>query len=111
MGNSVIIHIPHASTLIPKDEGAKLSITGDDLKHELLLMTDRYTEDLFDISENTVKLLFPVSRLIVDPERFADDSKEPMADRGMGVIYTKTADGGALRPLPDAWERQRLLDT
>jgi hypothetical protein len=48
----------------------------------------------------------PVPRLVVDPERFADDSLELMAERGMGVIYTKTAHGdvlGASRTLLRAW--------
>jgi N-formylglutamate deformylase len=51
-----------------------------------------------------------VSRLVVDPERFADDSLEPMADRGMGVIYTKTAHGDVLRDEPDASSRAALLN-
>jgi len=33
-----------------------------------------------------------------------------MAARGMGVIYTRTTDGGVLREPPSAAERESLLD-
>ena len=29
---------------------------------------------------------------MVDPERFEDDAREPMAARGQGVVYTRTSD-------------------
>jgi N-formylglutamate deformylase len=48
-----------------------------------------------------------VSRLVVDPERFTDDAREPMARKGMGVIYTRTASGEPLRRPPSDDERQR----
>ena len=51
----------------------------------------------------------PVSRLVVDPERFPDDADEPMASKGMGAVYTRTSDGRPLRASLDATERERLL--
>ena len=108
----VILHIPHASTLIPADERAKLLLSDDELRAELLRMTDWYVDELFDIGGEAANgLVFPVSRLIVDPERFADDAAEPMASRGMGVVYTSTSDGRPLRSPPESEERQRLLQT
>lgn len=52
----------------------------------------------------------PFSRLVVDPERFKDDSKESMAEKGMGVIYTKTSEGKPLRRSMSGEDRQLLLD-
>jgi N-formylglutamate deformylase len=40
---------------------------------------------------------FPVSRLLVDPERFADDAQECMSAVGMGVLYNLTSNGELLR--------------
>jgi N-formylglutamate amidohydrolase len=109
---AVIIHIPHASGFIPQEERWKFSISDDDLRRELLLMTDHYTDQVFDVGQMAAdSLVFPVSRLVVDPERFAEDAAEPMANRGMGAIYTRTSDGRPLRPCPDAAERQRLLES
>jgi len=112
MSRPVIIHVPHASTTIPEHERDKLAISGEDLRRELLRMTDRYADDLFAAGgDAATRLIFPVSRLVVDPERFADDAAEPMAGRGMGAVYTKTSDGRPLRSSLDAKERQRLLET
>jgi N-formylglutamate amidohydrolase len=47
---------------------------------------------------------------VVDPERFEDDAREPMAQKGMGVIYTRTADGRPLRRRLEQDEREDLLE-
>ena len=49
-----------------------------------------------------------VSRLVVDPERFPDDAREPMARVGQGAVYTLTTDGDPLRTI-DPVERSRLM--
>jgi N-formylglutamate amidohydrolase len=73
-------------------------------------MTDRYTDELFALPSNVATTVaFPVSRLVVDPERFTDDAHEPMAKKGMGVAYTQTSGGESLRQTPSALERQQLL--
>lgn len=88
MQNSpVLIHVPHASTFIPPD----------DLTDELLKMTDLYTDELFDCRRDM--LVFPVSRLVCDVERFRDDTDEPMSEQGMGLAYTRCADGAPLRSI------------
>ena len=73
-------------------------------------MTDAYTEEIFRNDDSGPSLVFPISRLIVDPERFSEDSQEPMAQRGMGVIYTKTSTNRPLRNDPSCEERESLLN-
>jgi N-formylglutamate amidohydrolase len=55
-------------------------------------------------------VVFPLSRLICDVERFPSDEDEPIATRGMGAIYTRTSMGHILRPQPDPASRHSLLE-
>lgn len=110
MPPAVVVHIPHASLAVPDDVAADLLLTLGELEHQLLVMTDRYTDELFALpSTLATTVAFPVSRVVVDPERFTDDACEPMAGKGMGVIYTKTASGHPLRRPPSADQRRDLL--
>jgi len=61
-------------------------------------------------SSRVKTLLFPVSRFVVDPERFDNDALEPMAERGQGVIYMGTTGGQALRRALDENVRTSLLE-
>ena len=102
--NHVILHVPHSSTVIPSD--CQFLLTESQLALELDKLTDHHTQTLFNYV-GAAKLVFPVSRLVVDPERFIQD---PMESVGMGVVYTRTADGGALRDISDV-DRLALIDT
>jgi N-formylglutamate amidohydrolase len=84
----LIFHIPHASIAIPPEARQGLAVTDAELAIELLHMTDRYTDEIFEraVRQGDAVVEFPVSRLVVDPERFVDDDKEAMAARGMGVV-------------------------
>ncbi len=74
-------------------------------------MTDHFTDELFaGPPAATTVVRFPVSRLVVDPERYLDDALEPMAARGMGVVYERTSDGKQLRPSPTRAERITLIN-
>lgn len=107
---AVVVHVPHASLVVPRDVGAALLLTSEQLERELLAMTDRYTDELFALPPSVATTVtFPVSRLVVDPERFTDDEREPMARKGMGVIYTKTTSGHPLRRPPSTDEHRNLL--
>ena len=109
---NVIIHVPHSSTELPIDVLNQFLLENGDLQQELLKMTDHYTNELFLLLSNTVQtIVHPVSRLVVDPERFIDDEKEIMSKVGMGVIYTKTSDQQQLRRTISEQERKDLLDT
>ena len=106
-----VLHIPHASTDVPGRVRRALILDSEQLERELLRMTDWHTDVLFDVPPNVaLAVVFPVSRLVVDPERFSDDAREPMAARGMGVVYTRTHDGKPLRSAPRAREREGLLE-
>ena len=110
-GDLMIFHIPHSSTVIPPDLRSTLLLDDQELEAELLLMTDAFTDDLFGThaGDDDTVVTFPVSRLVVDPERFLDDSVETMAGIGMGVIYERTSSGGPLRNNPSLEERDALI--
>jgi N-formylglutamate amidohydrolase len=43
-------------------------------------ITDHFTDDLFALPNHlATPVRFPVSRLVVDPERFENDELEPMS--------------------------------
>jgi len=90
----VIYHIPHASMYIPSEYREDFLV---DPWQELLCMTDHDTADLFDLPGKRLGVGF--SRLVCDVERFRDDTQEPMAQLGMGVVYEKNHDGQPLRKL------------
>ena len=98
----MILHIPHSST----DTLGKEFLC--DLEVELNCMTDIDTDKLYDYPHAT-KIIFPVSRLICDVERFEDDNLEEMAQMGMGVCYTKTAYGEPLRSFKEG-EREEIIE-
>ena len=81
------------------------------MEKELTKMTDTFTDDLFVpdfVGAQTI--IFPVSRLVLDPERFLNDDQEIMSGLGMGVIYTRTSDGQRLRNSPAIEERMELIN-
>jgi N-formylglutamate deformylase len=103
----MILHIPHSSILIPDDLREQIVLSDDDLTTELRLMTDWYTDELYTKAGATV-VRFPLSRLLVDVERFDDDSQEPMSEKGMGKFYQSRANGDALRRTLEPQERATL---
>ena len=98
----MILHLPHASTLIPEDLRDEFLLSDEDLQEELNRITDHATDQIFQQAfPKANAIVFPVSRLVVDPERFSEDSQEPMSQVGMGATYTK---GSLRQPL-----RKQLL--
>jgi len=95
----LILHIPHSSTKIPKDLRSQFIISDAELVDKIHHMTDAYTDDLFPAEYE--RLVFPVSRIVCDPERFADDSMESMAAKGMGVNYTRGYKESLIRRCPN----------
>jgi N-formylglutamate amidohydrolase len=110
----LLLHVPHAATLIPEAERSDLLLDDAALEAELGNLTDWFTDQLVLDALTTSGVSARVfmnnlSRLVIDPERFPDD-REPMEAIGMGPVYRVTSD---LRPLrrADPAERERLLDT
>ena len=101
--DAIILHIPHASTVLPSE--VEFLLGQEALAYEVDAMTDHHTDRLFDLP-GARRCVFPVSRLVVDPERFIEDSMESV---GMGVVYTHTSSGEPLRKILLGL-RQRLID-
>ena len=106
-----VVHVPHSSRHVPAEEREAICLDDVALDAELMRMTDAYTDELFPVTTVEVaRLVFPVSRLICDVERFPLDQDEPMASRGVGVVYTRTSMGEMLRHQQNPNERLALLD-
>ncbi|WP_062377742.1 N-formylglutamate amidohydrolase [Demequina pelophila] len=110
MSSPIILHVPHASREIPRDARGGIVLSDIGLEHELDMMTDSFTDAIASRAAEAsgappTIVAAPVSRLVVDVERFTDGS-EPMERVGMGPIYTATHDRGVLRERVD----RTLLD-
>lgn len=106
----VVLHIPHDSTFIPDQVRPQFLMSDQDLALELGRMTDHFTHALFaEPSSKATVIRAPVSRLVVDVERFADDEQEPMAVRGMGAVYGVTSHLLPLRRRLSDEERDTLM--
>lgn len=97
----MILHIPHAST-----ETLNYEINNKD--SEILKMTDHFTDDLY-VHKDATRVVFGISRLICDVERFEEDEQEAMSRFGMGVCYTKNSEGEKLRDV-SADERKYIIE-
>lgn len=107
----VVLHVPHDSTGIPADVTSQFALSAADLQDEVIRMTDHSTLDLFCRGVPRQQIVrAPVSRLVVDVERFEDDQREPMAGRGMGVVYERASDGRPLRHTMAPETRQALIE-
>lgn len=105
-----IVHVPHDATAIPPETRGHFVVDDERLGLELIRMADHYSFDLLARGLPSHQVVrFPVSRLVVDVERFENDEDEPMAARGMGVIYQRSHDLQPLRRALTYEEREALL--
>ncbi len=108
----IVAHVPHASTTIPPHVRAEIVLGDDELADELLRLTDWYTDELFAGLTELGATLFvnDLSRFVFDPERFLDDSAEPMAARGQGVVYWLGTRSQPLRVASGTVRAQRVRE-
>jgi N-formylglutamate deformylase len=106
-----VLHIPHSSRHVTVEERQAILLDDAAFNSELLRMTDAYTDELFPVTPAEAgRVIFPLSRLTCDVERFPSDEDESMSARGIGAIYTQTSKGDVLRAAPNATERKLLID-
>ncbi|WP_229075509.1 N-formylglutamate amidohydrolase [Actinoplanes sp. DH11] len=97
-GSPVILHVPHASREVV---GSGLLLGAGELAEELDNLTDAWTDVIAARAAGAAlrrpwMLVNRLSRLVVDPERFTDDTEEMLA-AGMGPVYTHGYAGRRLR--------------
>ena len=104
----IVLHIPHSSLRIPPFIRETLLCDDAALEENLRAYTDINTDTLFKHKDLPRRVVFPVSRMVCDPERFRSDADEPMSQVGSGAVYVQDA---FLRPLrhPTPLERELLL--
>jgi N-formylglutamate deformylase len=97
----VLLHVPHAGTLVPNWTRALLLLDDAELAAEIAALTDHRTDALARAAAERAALapwvvVNAVSRFVVDVERFPDE-REEMAAVGMGAVYTHGTRGQRLR--------------
>ena len=107
MKTEILLHIPHSSYFIPEQYKKLFVLSSKELLKEQILMTDSFTDELFDLPFR--KLVFPVSRLVCDVERFRDEKEEEMTKQGMWVCYEKTHKLEQLK-IVDEHHKQEILE-
>lgn len=111
MPSPLFLHLPHASSVLPDVCRADFLVGPAELAREQLRLEDRFTDELFGPGWPVGQVWrAPVSRLVVDVERFRSDGQEPCARVGMGAVYLRGTRGQALRAA-DPVRREVLLET
>jgi N-formylglutamate deformylase len=100
----VVVHVPHAGTIIPNEVRVRLLPDDAALATEVLRLTDHRTDVLAAgaARHGATRFVNRLSRLVIDPERLPDE-REELAAHGMGAVYTRGHDRRPLRqePPPD----------
>jgi N-formylglutamate amidohydrolase len=100
--STVLLHVPHASTVIPSWVRERILLDDRALARELAAMTDARTDGIAEVAADAAQLrpwrfVNRLSRLVIDPERFTEPGAEEMEAVGMGAVYTATHDRRTLR--------------
>ncbi|ALG86888.1 N-formylglutamate amidohydrolase [Gordonia phthalatica] len=112
----VVLHVPHASRTIPPELRRDFALDDTALVREHDESADTATDLIaaaarLQLSHDAQPWSFVngLSRLVVDPERFPDES-EPMNRRGRGAVYHRSCADTPLRT-PSATPDDILIDT
>lgn len=85
----LIIHVPHASMFIPDDVWSEFLVPRTQVEDEASASADLHTDEMARQAWPQAKIIqAQVSRIVVDVERYEDDSNEEMSAVGRGVFYT-----------------------
>jgi len=106
----MVIHVPHAATYLPDAYRAQFGIPDDALQAEIHASADLHTDQLAQaVWPQADIVIAPVSRVLVDVERYDDDAQEAMARVGRGVIYAHDRFGRSLQRTVSPQDRAHLL--
>ena len=109
--HNLLIHVPHASTHIPENLRKDFIVEDDLIDRESSISADLYTEQLARQAWPMATIIeAKISRIVLDVERYEDDSKEIMSKFGRGIIYTRSHDGKKIRAAVSQKKRQKLID-
>ena len=109
----ILVHLPHVGHAFPDFVRATYVAAPGDVQAMHEQMTDHHARELLEgaTARGATVLMNRVSRLVHDPERFADDAREPMSRHGLGMAYTRLLDGRPLRrPDPEGRDRAVILE-
>lgn len=85
MYSTIILHIPHSSTVFGFADRDALGVLGEDFIRRSIPLIDWYTDELFmpyNLDNKIVPVVFDTCRTLVDVERMCDD---PLESRGLGI--------------------------
>ena len=68
MSSPIVLHLSNASTFIPEDLRDDFMLSDEELREELIRITNHVTDLVFlQPFPDAKSVVFPVSRLVVDP--------------------------------------------
>jgi N-formylglutamate amidohydrolase len=108
--SSLVVHVPHASTAIPDDVWPEFLVPQLAVKAEAGASADLYNDEMARQAWPDVKIVqAQVSRIVVDVERYDDDTKEEMAAVGRGALNTHDHNQIMIRESLTEQRRKELL--
>lgn len=106
----LVVHVPHASTVIPDDVWPEFLVSRDLVESEAVASADLFTDQMAREAWPEATIIAALaSRIVVDVERYVDDGLEEMALVGRGVIYTHDHRGERIRQDLNPSRRAALL--